>query len=393
MSVFSERLDRVLAERRAAGLYRQRLTLDSAQGTRVRVDGRQLLNFCSNDYLGLAAHPDIIDGLAQGAARYGVGSGASHLVCGHSRPHHALEEALADFTGRPRALLFSTGFAANTGTLKALLQGGDTVLEDRLNHASLIDGGLTSGARFKRFAHNDLDDLDHKLRGAAGTPCLVAVDGVYSMDGDAAPLAAMADVTGPAGAWLMVDDAHGFGLLGARGAGSVAAAGLGVEEVPILMATLGKALGTAGAFVAGKEALIETLLQTARNYIYSTAMPPALAAASLTALRVLQREGAERRERLASLVQRFRRGAGQLGLNLVTGANGPIQPWIVGEAEAATALSLALRERGLLVGAIRPPTVPAGTSRLRVTLTAAHSEADVDELLACLDACWKPDGR
>jgi len=389
VSAFSRRLAATLGERRASGLYRERLTLDSAQGARVRVAGRELLNFCSNDYLGLAAHPKVVESLRRAAAEYGVGSGASHLVCGHSAPHHALEEALADFTGRPRALLFGSGFAANTGTLAALLRAGDTVLQDRLNHASLLDGGLHSGARLRRFAHNDLDDLARKL---ARTPeqadgaTLVVVDGVFSMDGDVAPLAPLAALTQARGAWLMVDDAHGFGVLGATGAGSTEAAGLGEAEVPVLMATLGKALGTAGAFVAGSEALVEALLQLARNYIYSTAMPPAIAAATLTALQLL-REEAWRRDHLCDLVERFRRGATQLGLPLAE-VHGPIQPLHVGAPDVAMALSAALRERGALVGAIRPPTVPAGTARLRVTLSAAHSEADVDCLLDTLGACW-----
>ncbi|MBN7797879.1 8-amino-7-oxononanoate synthase [Parahaliea mediterranea] len=389
MSVFSRRLAATLEERRASGLYRERLNLASAQGARVRVAGRELLNFCSNDYLGLAAHPKVVESLRRAAAEYGVGSGASHLVCGHSAPHHALEEALADFTGRPRALLFGSGFAANTGTLAALLRAGDTVLQDRLNHASLLDGGLHSGARLRRFAHNDLDDLARKLERApeqADGATLVVVDGVFSMDGDVAPLAELAALTRERDAWLMVDDAHGFGVLGATGAGSTEAAGLGEAEVPVLMATLGKALGTAGAFVAGSEDLVEALLQLARNYIYSTAMPPAIAAAALTALQLL-REEAWRRDHLRDLVERFRRGAAQLGLPLAE-VHGPIQPLHVGEPDVAMALSAALRERGALVGAIRPPTVPAGTARLRVTLSAAHSEADVDCLLDTLGACW-----
>jgi 8-amino-7-oxononanoate synthase len=385
VAVFPQRLASTLEARRAGGLYRRRQTLESAQGPRVRVDGRELLNFCSNDYLGLAAHPAVIDSLQRAAAQYGVGSGASHLVCGHSAPHRALEEALAEFTGRPRALLFGSGFAANTGTLSALLQPGDTVLQDRLNHASLLDGGRHSGARLQRFPHNDLAALAGRLERVAGA-ALVVVDGVFSMDGDVAPLAELAALAASRDAWLMVDDAHGFGVLGERGAGSLEAAGLGIEAVPVLMATLGKALGTAGAFVAGSEALIEVLLQEARNYVYSTAMPPAVAAAALTALQLL-REESWRREHLQRLVGRFRRGASQLGLPLAE-APGPIQPLRVGAPEAALALSAALRERGLLVGAIRPPTVPAGTARLRVTLSAGHSEGQVDQLLEALATCW-----
>ena len=384
MESFPQRLSAALDERRAQGLLRRRLTLESAQGPLVRTGGREYLNFCSNDYLGLAAHPAVIEALRRGAADYGVGSGASHLVCGHSRPHHQLEEALAAFTGRPRALLFSSGYMANTGILTTLLQRGDSVFEDRLNHASLLDGGLHSGARFHRFAHNDVGALERKLAGASGLR-LVVVDGVFSMDGDTAPLARLAASCARHDAWLMVDDAHGFGVLGERGAGSTEAAGLDETAVPVLMATLGKALGTAGAFVAGSELLIESLVQQARNYIYTTALPPAVAVASLASLQLLQTES-WRRGHLAALVARFRRGAAQLDLPLLQSASA-VQPLLVGDAGRAVALSERLRERGLLVSAIRPPTVPRGTSRLRITLSAAHSEAQVDRLLAELADC------
>jgi len=385
VEVFSARLLATLEQRRAAGLYRQRLTLESAQGPLVQVAGRQYLNFCSNDYLGLAAHPRVIARFRSAAAQYGVGSGASHLVCGHSAPHHALEEALAEFTGRARALLFSSGYMANIGILTSLLQRGDYVFEDRLNHASLLDGGLHSGARFQRFAHNDVGALEAKLRGADGAR-LVVVDGVFSMDGDTAPLAALAALCTAQDAWLMVDDAHGFGVLGEHGVGSTEAAGLDASAVPVLMATLGKALGTAGAFVAGSELLIEGLIQQSRNYIYTTALPPAVAAASLEALSLV-REEAWRRQHLADLIQRFRRGAAQLNLPLMLSVSA-IQPLLVGDAARAVALSERLREGGFLIGAIRPPTVPAGTSRLRITLSAAHSAEHVDRLLEQLAVCW-----
>ncbi len=388
MGVFPERLSAALEQRRAAGLYRQRLTLESAQGPLVHVGGRQYVNFCSNDYLGLAAHPRVIARFRRAASQYGVGSGASHLVCGHSAPHHELEEALAEFTGRARALLFSSGYMANTGILTSLLQRGDHVFEDRLNHASLLDGGLHSGARFYRFAHNDVSALEVKLRAAAG-PRLVVVDGVFSMDGDTAPLAELAGLCVAQDAWLMVDDAHGFGVLGERGIGSTEAAGLDGTAVPVLMATLGKALGTAGAFVAGSELLIEGLIQQSRNYIYTTALPPAVAAAGLEALSLVREEG-WRRQYLAQLIQRFRRGAEQLDLPLME-SRSAIQPLLMGEAARAVALSEGLRQRGFLIGAIRPPTVPAGTSRLRITLSAAHSAEQVDRLLEQLAVCW-PEG-
>ena len=306
-------------------------------------------------------------------------------MCGHSAPHHQLEEALAEFTGRPRALLFSSGYIANICILTTLLQRGDHVFQDRLNHASLLDGGLHSGARFQRFLHNDVSSLEAKLTTADG-PKLVVVDGVFSMDGDTAPLADIAALCTAKDAWLMVDDAHGFGVLGQRGVGSTEVAGLDDAAVPVLMATLGKALGTAGAFVAGSELLIEGLVQQARNYIYTTALPPAVAAASLESLRLLQEES-WRRVYLAGLIARFRRGAEQLDLPLMASASA-IQPLLVGDARRATSLSEKLREKGLLIGAIRPPTVPAGTSRLRITLSAAHSEEQVDRLLDQLAECW-----
>jgi len=388
MTSFSQRLGAALSRRGQEGLYRQRLTLESAQGPTVRLQGREYLNFCSNDYLGLASHPKVIEGLRAAAVQYGVGSGASHLVCGHSTPHHQLEEALAEFTGRPRALLFSCGYMANTGVLTTLLQKGDQVFQDRLNHASLLDGGLYSGARFRRFPHNDVPALERKLQKpeAAGLK-LVVVDGVFSMDGDTAPLAELAAVCRQREAWLMVDDAHGFGVMGERGGGSTEAAGLDAESVPVLMATLGKALGTAGAFVAGSDLLIEGLIQQARNYIYTTALPPAVAAATLVSLRLLQEES-WRRGHLQDLIRRFRRGAVQLELPLMASLS-PIQPLLAGEAQRATAISERLRQQGLLIGAIRPPTVPAGTSRLRVTLSAAHTAEQVDQLLEQLGRCWR----
>jgi 8-amino-7-oxononanoate synthase len=385
MGAFHERLSEVLAQRDRDGLYRHRLTLESSQGPVIRLAGRQYLNFCSNDYLGLAAHPKVIEALRSAATEYGVGSGASHLVCGHSTPHHQLEEALAEFTGRPRALLFSSGYMANTGILTSLLQRGDYVFEDRLNHASLLDGGLHSGARFQRYPHNDVAALAAKLKAANG-PKLVVVDGVFSMDGDTAPLSELASLCSAQDAWLMVDDAHGFGVMGERGAGSTEAAGLDVGSVPVLMATLGKALGTAGAFVAGSELLIEGLIQQARSYIYTTALPPAVAAASLAALQLL-REESWRRQYLADLIVRFRRGAQQLDLPLMA-SDSAIQPLLVGDAGREMSLSEQLRDAGLLISAIRPPTVPAGTSRLRITLSAAHSEEQVDRLLEQLGACW-----
>ena len=385
MGLLADRLEAGLARRRQDHLYRQRLTLQSAQGPVVQLDGRPYLNFCSNDYLGLAAHPRVIAAFQRAAAQYGVGSGASHLVCGHSTLHHQLEEALAEFTGRPRALLFSSGYMANMGILMTLLRRGDHVFEDRLNHASLLDGGLHSGARFQRFTHNDVAALECKLAKASGVK-LAVVDGVFSMDGDSAPLPALAAACARQDAWLMVDDAHGFGVMGERGVGSTELAGLDCSGAQVLMATLGKALGTAGAFVAGTETLIEALIQQARTYIYTTALPPAIAAASLESLGLL-REESWRRQHLAHLIRRFRHGAGQLDLPLMNSGSA-IQPLLVGDAATAVTLSARLGQRGLLIGAIRPPTVPADTSRLRITLSAGHSEDQVDQLLEQLGACW-----
>jgi len=375
-------LKSALIERRAQNLYRERKVVESPQGTEVIVDGKKYLNFCSNDYLGLANHPEIISAFKTAADQFGVGSGSSHLVCGHTSLHHQLEEKLAEFTGRSRALLFSTGYMANLGVVNALVGKNDFVFEDKLNHASLLDAGLLSGARFQRFLHNDIDNLRTRLERAEAGRKLICVDGVFSMDGDLAPLPELAQLAQQHDAWLMVDDAHGFGVLGANGAGCAEHFNLDQNQLPILMGTLGKAAGTFGAFVAGSEALIETLIQFARTYIYTTALPAAVAAATLQSLALIRRES-WRREHLNHLIARFRRGAQQLGLQLMQ-SQSAIQPLFVGEAEQALVLSEKLAARGLWIGAIRPPTVAAGTARLRITLSAAHTEAQVDYLLDAL---------
>ncbi|MBP0942244.1 8-amino-7-oxononanoate synthase [Pseudomonas alliivorans] len=374
-----------LEARRHEHLYRQRPLLQTPQGPLVVVDGKPLLAFCNNDYMGLANHPEVIAAWQAGAERWGVGGGASHLVIGHSTPHHELEEALAELTGRPRALLFSNGYMANLGTVTALVGQGDTVLEDRLNHASLLDAGLLSGARFSRYLHNDVTSLESRLEKAVGDT-LVVTDGVFSMDGDVADLPALARTAKAKGAWLMVDDAHGFGPLGANGAGLVEHFGLSMEDVPVLIGTLGKSFGTSGAFVAGSEELIETLIQFARPYIYTTSQPPALACATLKSLELLRTEQ-WRREHLSHLIRQFRQGAEQLGLQLMDSFT-PIQPILIGDAGRALRLSQLLRERGVMVTAIRPPTVPVGSARLRVTLSAAHTEAQVQLLLNALEQCY-----
>jgi 8-amino-7-oxononanoate synthase len=384
MRELDEALAAELTALEAAQRYRRRRTVEArVPGTaRVQVDGREALAFCSNDYLGLADHPRVTEAFIAAARRWGVGSGASHLVSGHCAEHHALEEELAAFTGRSRALLFSTGYMANLAVGAALLTRGDRVLEDRLNHASLLDAGLATGADFARYPHGDAVELRRRLAVAHPGQTLVATDGVFSMDGDVAPLREMAGLCAEFGAWLFVDDAHGFGVLGASGGGAVEAAGLGPDQVPVLMCTLGKAVGTFGAFVAGSDALVESLIQHGRTYIFTTALPPAVAAATREALRVLQQES-WRRERVLAHARTFATAARDLGLHLMPSQT-PIQPIVLGREGAALAASLALLDHGLWVPAIRPPTVPAGSSRLRVTFSAAHSDADVEQLIDTL---------
>jgi len=385
-----------LARRLAARLQaseRERLrrrlrTIEHADGAWLETGGRRLLGFCSNDYLGLARHPRLVAALQRAADEAGVGGSSAHLICGHHRQHAMLEETLAEWTGRERALLFSTGYMANLGTLQALLQRGDACVQDKLNHACLLDGAQLAGAELRRYPHADVEAAARQLRSRPGAAALLATDGVFSMDGDTAPLPALAALCTGEGAMLMVDDAHGLGVLGRDGAGSVDAAGLAPHEVPLLMATLGKALGCAGAFVAGSAALVDGLVQFARPYIYTTAMPPALAAAARTAVALAREEG-WRRDKLAALVARFRSGARQLGLALMP-SHGAIQPLLLGDAQAALDAAQALERQGLLTVAIRPPTVPRGQARLRITLSAAHEEADVDRLLAALESLRLP---
>jgi len=347
------------------------------------VDGRLLVNFCSNDYLGLSQHPDVIAACRAAASEHGVGSGAAHLLGGHSAEHQSLERELAAFTGRQRALLFSTGYMANLAVVCSFADRGEVVLQDRLNHASLIDGARLSGARLLRYAHADADAAATLMQ-AHESACLLATDGVFSMDGDVAPLPSLADSCREKGLWLMVDDAHGIGVLGPDGRGSVAAADLDSEQVPLLMGTLGKALGCFGAFVAGDDQVIEVLLQRARPYIYTTAMPPALAAAARAALSASQREG-WRRERLAKNIARLRSQASQAGIPLMPSATA-IQPLIIGDSASALQLGERLSAAGFLVGVTRPPTVPIGSARLRITLSAAHEPEQIDALIEALAA-------
>jgi len=374
-----EKLTIALAERQAQGLYRQRRIVAGPQSVVQQMDGRTVLSFCSNDYLGLAVDPRLAEAVQRGVQQYGVGSGAAHLVTGHTAAHHALEEELAEFVGAERALLFSTGYMANLGVLTALARAGDPIVQDRLNHASLLDGARLAGGRLHRYRHRDMVDIQRVLHKVTGR-CLVVSDGVFSMDGDLAPLAELCQIAAQHQATLMIDDAHGFGVLGEQGRGSVRPG-----QVPIYVATLGKALGVAGAFVAGSAALIETLIQQARSYIYTTAMPAALAEAVRTSLRIVAQEQ-WRRDHLQALVQFFRHEAKRLGLPLLA-SDTPIQPIMLGSAEVANAWSEALYQQGILVTAIRPPTVPKGNARLRITFSAAHQMDQVAQLLTALQQC------
>ncbi len=353
----------------------------------VEVDGHRLLNFCSNDYLGLASDSRVRAAFKAGVERWGVGSGSSHLICGHSSIHEELEEALADFTGRERSLVYSSGYAANVGVINALLSLGDFVFEDRLNHASLLDGGWLSRATFRWFTHLDTEELDSQFKAVSKSPTrkLIVSDGTFSMDGDFCDLDSLIEVAESHSAWLMIDDAHGIGVVGNQGRGIVNPDSYSSREVHILIGTFGKALGTSGAFVAGDRPLIETLIQRSRNYIFTTAMPSAIAAATIASLNIARREE-WRRERISQLIMRFRNGINHLGFSL-TNSLTAIQPIIIGEPERAVSMSRELEAQGFLVTPIRPPTVPKGTSRLRITLTASHTESDVDRLIEALSCC------
>ena len=380
MSLHTE-LAAELADRDVRGLRRVRRVLASPQRAWVTVDGRDYVAFCSNDYLGLAADPRLAAAAREGIDRYGVGGGASHLILGHGTAHHELEEALAQFVRLPRALLFSTGYMANMGVVSALTGRGDAVFADKLNHASLNDAALVSRAAFKRYAHNDLEALARLLATTTARRRLVVTDAVFSMDGDIAPVAALLELCERHDAYLFIDDAHGFGVLGEAGRGTLEHFGITSDRI-IYMATLGKAAGVAGAFVAGDETLIETLIQNARTYIYTTATPPLLAHALLASLQIIAQEE-WRRERLRALIAQLRDGLAVSPWQLMPSET-PIQPLLVGGNDAALALSARLAATGLLVPAIRPPTVPQGTARLRISLSADHEAADVARLVAAL---------
>lgn len=375
-----------LADLGQRDLIRRRRVIESWQeGSQVaRVDGAERVVFCSNDYLGLARDARVTDAFAQAARKYGAGSGAAHLVSGHSSEHHALEEELAEFTGRESAILYSTGYMANLGVIGALLGRHDRVLGDRLNHASLIDAASLSRAELIRYRHGDAAAVEEQFSTSQTGRALIATDGVFSMDGDVAPLADLAAVARRHDAWLMVDDAHGLGVVGGRGRGSLELAQLDPQAAHILMGTLGKAFGTVGAFVAGSRDLVELLLQTSRTYIYTTALPAAIAAATRAALAIVANAD-EERARLRAHVELFRHEAARLGLTLLPSVT-PIQPIVLGASAQALSASETLWNRGLWVSAIRPPTVPEGTARLRVTLAANHTEAQVLQLIEALGA-------
>ncbi|HEY2339819.1 MAG TPA: 8-amino-7-oxononanoate synthase [Steroidobacteraceae bacterium] len=374
-------LEAALAQLEAAQLRRARVTVDHRvpTGRALTVaDGRELVDFSSNDYLGLARHPALAAAMAKCAARTGAGSGASHLITGHGAEHDRLEEELAAFTRRERALLFSTGYMANLAVITALAGRSERVLLDRLCHASLIDGARLSGATLVRYAHADALEAARLLDADAAHTALLVTDGVFSMDGDLAPLPELARCARRRDLWLIVDDAHGLGVVGADGGGVLEHFGLGSDAVPILVGTLGKAFGSFGAFVAGSAELIEFLIQKARTYVYTTALPQPVAAATRAALALVRTES-WRRERLRTLVGRFRVAAHALGVPLANSTT-PIQPVLLGSAAAALAAQRELAFAGYWVVAIRPPSVPAGSARLRVTLSAAHTEAEIDGL-------------
>ncbi|MEN9478848.1 MAG: hypothetical protein RLZZ298_243 [Pseudomonadota bacterium] len=383
--MLEQRLSKELAAIESAGLTRRRRMLESSCGRLVTVDGKKLLNFASNDYLGLANNPEISQALAVGAKQWGAGSGASHLVSGHLAPHEALEKEIAAFTGFPRALTFSTGYLANLAVTPSLAGRGDAVFADKLNHASLIDAmqqAKANGAEVQRYPHNDMAALEKMLAASTAAHKIIVSDTVFSMDGDLAPLPLLYALAEQYDAWLVLDDAHGFGVLGEQGKGSLAHFNLPSARRILLMGTLGKAAGVGGAFVAGSEIAIEYLLQKGRSYIFTTAQPPAIACALSKSLQLIQ-NGDALRANLNTRIRQLRDELTGLPLHLLPSITA-IQPLIVGANEATVTLSKALWERGLWVPAIRPPTVPKGTARLRISLSAAHTAEDIETLSTAL---------
>lgn len=376
-------LPSALADLDAQGLRRSRRVLDTPQGARVRVDGRDYLSFSSNDYLGLANHPAIAAAVREAVETAGVGAGAAHLLTGHHRLHHELEVELAAFVGLPGALLFSTGYMASLGVVPALLDRHGEVFEDRLNHASLVDAAVLSRAKLTRYPHLDLAALERQLAASTAQVKLIASDTVFSMDGDIAHVADLMALAERHDAWIYLDDAHGFGVLGEEGRGALSTLPLPIAHSRLIyLATLGKAAGVAGAFVAGSRDLVEWLVNRARTYIYTTAQPPLLAAGVSASLKRIAGE-TWRRERLHDLVARLKAGVEGLPWQLMPSET-PIQPLVVGSNAEALRLAEGLKARGILIPAIRPPTVPQGSARLRISLSAAHELEDVDTLVAAL---------
>ena len=382
MKRYLQALQQRLDEREAQNLTRTYFSYEAAMGPRLTIQGQEVLCFSSNDYLGHANHPKIKEALKSAVDHYGVSGGASHAVCGHSRAHAALENKFASLLNRDEALFFTNGYMANLAVMSALADKSSQVLEDKWNHASLLDGGLLSGARFGRYLHNDSADLERRLRKSQDKHTLVCADTVFSMDGDLCDLPSLLPVIEQHDALLYLDDAHGFGVLGDKGHGIIDYGQYSQDKLPLVMITLGKALGSFGAIVVGHKTLIETVRQFARSYIYTTSLPPALAEATSVSLDLLEEESF-RRLHLHKLINVFKEEVKLLGLTTMP-SDTPIQPIVLGDAETAMAWQAALREHSILVNAIRPPTVPEGSSRLRVTLSASHSEADLEKLLLAL---------
>lgn len=393
MSKFEQQWQHALAEYTQAGLLREPPLLQSAQGVQIRVDGQSVLSFASNDYLGLANHPELTRACSWALETVGFGGGASHLVCGHQQEHELLERELADFTGREQALVFSSGYMANLAVISTLAKAKDLILQDKLNHASLLDGAKLSGARMQRYLHGDVASLERYFERFSkrlseqysDANTLVVTDGVFSMDGDTAPLDKLAEQCQRRDALLIVDDAHGLGVLGQQGRGTVDAYGMNSVQVPVLIGTFGKAFGSAGAFVAGSTSLISYLKQFARPYIYTTSMPPAAAAATRAALALIRSEhGDNLRAKLQDNIAYFKACANARSLPLMP-SDTAIQPVLLGSAQETISVAKFLRRQGILVGAIRPPTVPNNSARLRITICANHSQAMLDRLFEVLD--------
>lgn len=386
---YNQWLHERLQRQRDAGRWRQLNTLESAQSSRVQVNGKSLINFSSNDYLSLANHPEVINAFKQGLDKFGCGSGASHLISGHSEAHEALQQAIADWLGYESVTLFSSGYMANTAMLHTLLAESDLIVQDKLNHASLIDAALSAKAQHKRFRHCDLESLKQQMKTAARFKAVVT-DGVFSMDGDVAPLADYVALMEQHGeGLLMVDDAHGLGVIGTTGAGTREHFELKSHQVRVTMGTLGKALGTAGAFIASDTVIGETLRQFGRSYIYTTAMPPAVAWATVKSVQLAQLQVVDGpRAKLQRNIDYFKALAGERRLPLMPSSTA-IQPMVIGDENSCMACAAFLKQRGFWVGAIRPPTVPKGTARLRITINAAHQRNDIEQLVTSISDWFK----